>query len=157
MERLRKYQVTLTEPSLDITYNYLVKAQNCCRAATLLHKAKLYENAISQSYYGMYCSTIGLLRACGISCESHKLTIILLRELFSSPSLSLMLQSAKRERIEKQYFITNAKAVAEESAELIENSEVFVANIRVIIGDLTPQSIECYREILKSKYDATSI
>lgn len=100
----REGKLALVEPSPEICASYLKKAEDCLKSASLLLNNDLFENSISMSYYAMYNSLTALLFRVGIKCENHSGAIILLK-LFGDLTLYKSISSAKKERIDKQYYI----------------------------------------------------
>ena len=47
----------------------------------------IYENAISEAYYTMYNTLTSLFYKCGIKCENHSASAILLKEVFGLDKL----------------------------------------------------------------------
>ena len=134
LKRLKKEEkLGIAEPSENISLSYLHKSEQCMRAAKILHKEGIFENAVAEAYYGMYNATLSLLFRNGIKCESHTGTIIILREIFQLSSPSSILKKAKKERIDKQYYISDSTIAITESQEFIEQAEQFILQIRLEI------------------------
>ena len=145
-------KVKLVELAPNIYDSYLKKAQNCLRSAKLLHKEVLYENAVTQSYYAMYDAALALLFLCGIKSEDHNISIALLHFLFENKELALIIEKAKKERIDKQYYITNEEnepLTKEISIKLIKEAEQVIAEIRVQKQQLSGESIRKIRSNLQ--------
>ena len=53
----------------------------------------------------MYNCVIALMRKCGIKCENHTGNIILLKKLFRENELYHIISKAKKERVDKQYYV----------------------------------------------------
>lgn len=115
------------EPSREICSSYLGKADNCLLSAKILLKNRLYENSVSEAYYAMYNSLTALLFRTGIKCENHAGSIILLKMIFRRADLSRAISEAKKERIDKQYYVASekdfeiTKEIAEEMAKVAED------------------------------------
>ena len=106
--KLRKEgRLELVERSEEICASYLEKAENCLKSARIPFQNDLYENSISMSYYAMYNSLTALLFKIGVKCENHAGSILLLRFLFNRPDLSNVISRAKKERIDKQYYVSS--------------------------------------------------
>ena len=88
----------------------------------------------------------------GIKCENHSGSIILLRTIFERADLYNLIANAKKERIDKQYYISTEKdAITKEIAdELLNQAEDFVLETRVIIKKLGEDSINKFREALRA-------
>jgi len=141
-------KVELVEPSEDICTSYSEKSANCLKSAKLLLQNNLYENSIGMSYYAMYNLLLALLFRTGIKCENHGGSILLLKLLFGEDDLYKLISNAKKERIDKQYYVTTEKdEITKEIAdELFNNAEYFVLKIKVVIKNLNNDSIEEVRK-----------
>lgn len=100
------------------------------------------------SYYAMYNLLVALLFRVGIKCENHGGSILLLKLLFDKNDLFKLISDAKKERIDKQYYVTTEKdEVTKESAqELLDNAEDFVIKIKLAIKNLNNDYIDEIRE-----------
>ena len=87
------------------------------------------------SYYAMYNLLLALLFRVGIKCENHGGSILLLKLLFDENELYKLISEAKKERIDKQYYVTTVKdEITKETAEeLLNDAEDFVLRLKVII------------------------
>jgi uncharacterized protein (UPF0332 family) len=95
----------------------------------------------------MYYSVLALFFATGIKCENHTAAGILLSDVFGIDNSAL--EIARRERIDKQYYVTSAP-VQSDVTDLIKTAESFNALLRDAADRLTNQKIENYRARLKS-------
>jgi len=131
-------KLELVEPSEDICNSYSEKSANCLKSAKLLLLNNLYENSIGQSYYAMYNIMLVLLFRVGIKCENHGGSILLLKLLFGEKDLYTLISDAKKERIDKQYYVTTEKdEITKEIAdELLHNAEDFILKMKVVIKNL---------------------
>ena len=110
LNKLKKEEkLELVEPSEDICNSYSEKSVNCLRSAKLLLQNNLYENSIGMSYYAMYNLLLALLFRAGIKCENHGGSILLLKLLFEENDLYQLIFDAKKERIDKQYYVTTER------------------------------------------------
>jgi len=153
LNKLKKEEkIGLVEPSEDICNSYSEKSANCLKSAKLLLKNDLYENSIIMSYYAMYNLLLTLLFRIGIKCENHGGSILLLKILFSENELYKLISDAKKERIDKQYYVTTEKdEITKEIAdELLNNAEDFVLRLKLVIKNLNNDSID---ELMK-KFEA---
>jgi len=133
-------KLELVEPSLDICESYLEKAGNSMKAAKILAQNNLYENSVSMSYYAMYNSLTALLFRVGIKSENHSASIIIFKELFGRIDLYKMISFAKKERIDKQYYVDFT--LTKESAEdLAKKAEDFLVKMKLIIKNLKNDDI----------------
>ena len=148
----REKKLELVEPSPLVSSDYLKKSADCLRSAKILYENELYDNSITLSYYAMYDSLTALLFAVGIKCENHSGSILLLEELFEKKNLHDAISLAKKERIDKQYYVqsdANAIASASTAKQTAAEAEEFTLEIRLLIGNLTAQKIEALREKFK--------
>jgi len=149
LNKLKKEKkLELVEPSDDICNSYSEKSANCSKSAKLLLQNNLYENSIGQSYYAMYNILLALLFKVGIKCENHGGSILLLKLLFDKDKLYKLISDAKKERIDRQYYVTTEKdEITEEIAnELLNNADDFLLKIKVVIKNLNNDSVEKLRE-----------
>jgi hypothetical protein len=96
----------------------------------------------------MYNLLLGLLFKVGIKCENHGGSILLLKLLFTENYLYKLISEAKKERIDKQYYVTTEKdEITKETAEeLLRDTEDFILKIKVVIRNLNNDKIEEIRE-----------
>ncbi len=149
LQKLKKEKkLELVEPSQDICNSYAQKSNDCLKSAKLLLQNQLFENSISMSYYAMYNLLLGLLFGTGIKCENHGGSILLIKLLFGSDELYKLISDAKKERIDKQYYVTSEKDnITQEIAdELYSHAEEFSLKLKVIIKNLNYGQIEGLRE-----------
>ena len=149
LNKLKKEEkLELVESSEEIQDSYSEKSANCLKSAKLLLQNNLYENSIGMSYYAMYNLLLALLFRVGIKCENHGGSILLLKLLFEENDLFKIISDAKRERIDKQYYVTTEKdEITKEIAdELLNNAEDFILKMKLVIKNLNNDSIEEIRE-----------
>jgi len=141
-------KLKLVEPSEDICDSYSEKSANCLKSAKLLLQNNLYENSIGMSYYAMYNLLLALLLRAGIKCENHGGSILLLRLLFGNSELYKLISDAKKERIDKQYYVTTEKdeITKEAAGELLNNAEEFVLKMKLAIKNLNNDYIDEIRK-----------
>ena len=139
----REEKLGLVEPSENICNSYSEKSANCLKSAKLLLKNNLYENSIGMSYYAMYNLLLGLLFQVGIKCENHGGSILLLKLLFDENDLYKLISDAKKERIDKQYYVTTEKdEITKEIAdELLNHTEDFILKLKLRVKILSNDSI----------------
>ena len=145
LNKLKKEEkLELVEPSEEICDSYSEKSTNCLKSAKLLLQNNLYENSISMSYYAMYNLLLALLFGAGIKCENHSGSILLLKVLFSENELYKLISDAKKERIDKQYYVTAEKdeITMEIAKELLNDAEDFGLKMKVVISGLDNDFIE---------------
>ena len=149
LNKLKKEEkLELVEPSEDICSSYSEKSANCLKSAKLLLQNNLYENSIGMSYYAMYNQLLALLFRVGVKCENHGGSILLLKSLFGEDELYKLISDAKKERIDKQYYVTTEKdeITKEITDELLNNAEDFVLKMKIIIKKLNNDSMNGLRE-----------
>jgi uncharacterized protein (UPF0332 family) len=148
-------KIELVEPSEEICKSYLRKADDCLKSAKLLLQNSLYENSISMAYYAMYNSLIALFFRVGIKCENHSASLILFKRLFNRNDLFGIISFAKKERIDKQYYVTTEKDIlTKESAEdMYKKAENFLIQIKILINELHTENIEKIRKKFASLFE----
>ncbi len=146
----KERKLEIVEKSQEMYESYLSKSENCLRSAKILLKESIYENSIINSYYAMYNCVLALFFKCGIKCENHTGSIIILREIFSLSKLAKLLEEAKKSRIDRQYYVSGIKEeVNSSSAEkAIITSEDFILELRSFINNIRSSKIEKIREDL---------
>ena len=96
----------------------------------------------------MYHCLLALLFMCGIKCENHAASIILLKELFNAPSLSDEISFAKKERVDKQYYV-DFEITRKDAEDLVKKAESFIIHCKLLMKNLNPDRISKLREELK--------
>jgi len=97
----------------------------------------------------MYNSTLSLFFKCGIKCENHTASIILLDKLFHLKNLRKILSNAKKEREDKQYYVNEGVdpgATKNDTNQMIKDAEKFVLDIKVHINKLNISDIDEIRK-----------
>ena len=154
LDKLKKEKkLELVDESKEISDSYILKSDNCLRSAKVLFKEKLYENAVSEAYYAMYNSVLSLFFKCGIKCENHTASIILLDKLFHLKNLKKMLFDAKTERVDKQYYVSedaDSGITEENTNQMIKDAENFILDIKVYINKLSTDRIEEIRRTFEN-------
>ena len=135
----------LVAPNAEVKMAYLKKSESYLASARLLRDSERFEESVSLAYYSMYYSVLALFFATGIKCENHTAAIILLTDLFGIDNSAI--ESAKAERIDKQYYVATAP-VESEVVELIKTAESFNADLLDVIDRLTNEKIESVRKKL---------
>ncbi len=135
-------KLKLVEPSEEVKQAYLRKSSSYIDSAKLLLKNKKLEEAVSMAYYSMYYSLLALLFRAGIKSENHTASILVLKELFGLDNSKVL--KAKKERIDKQYYI-DFKVVESDVKNLIKLAEEFNAEIFDLLEKLSLSDIERVR------------
>jgi uncharacterized protein (UPF0332 family) len=142
----------LVNPSTNISEAYQIKSTNCLRAAKILYKEKLYENAVSQAYYAMYNAMQSTLFLTGIKCENHTAAICLMGFLFGRQDLQKTIATAKKERIDKDYYITgkqNEPITEEIGQAMIKDAENIIIALQLVKEKLAEKEILDAREKIR--------
>ncbi len=88
---------------------YRKKSESYLASAKILFENKRLEETVLMAYYSMYYMVLALLFATGIKCENHSGAMILLENLYGIDNTRIA--AAKRERIDKQYYVDFAITV----------------------------------------------
>lgn len=139
-------KIKLVEPNKNIANSYLKKSEKSLISSKALLEIENYEDAITLAYFSMYNCLTSLLFKTGIKSENHAASIILLKEIFNINNSQIT--EAKKERIDKQYYIDES-TTRKETEEIIECAEEFNAYIEDFISKLNISDISKYREKLK--------
>ena len=128
--------IELVESSEEIKESYLKKSESNLESAKILLNSKKLEESISLSYFSMYNVILALFFKCGIKCENHSASIIILKEIFEIDNSEI--SNAKEERIDKQYY-TEFHINQEDVLKAIETTERFNSKIRDFISRLNSE------------------
>ena len=98
----------------------------------------------------MYNCVLALFFECGIKCESHIGSIILLREIFNLPILAKSLEEVKKSRIDSQYYISDTKEEANQitAQKAISGSESFILELKTFIKTIKDSEIDKIKDSL---------
>ena len=144
----------IIEPSEDVCLSYLIKADNCLRSSKILLANSLFENSVTEAYYAMYNSLLALLFKAGIKCENHAGSISLLELIFNRHDLSESIRKAKKERVDKQYYLSPDDPLMKESAEQMAFlAEDFIVKLKLIIKSSTSFQLNAYHVKFSSFYE----
>jgi len=148
LKKLHKNKaLQLVAPSDGIKMAYVRKSESFLASARLLLDNDRFEESVSMAYYSMYYSIPALFFATGIKCENHTAAIILLADLFGIDSSAI--ESAKTERIDKQYYVTSAP-VRDDVVALIKTAESFDAELLDAIDRMTNERRDSLQKKLMS-------
>jgi len=142
---VRQGKLELVESSEEMSLSYIEKSENCSKSARLLYDNGLFENSVTSSYYAMYNFLVALLFGIGVKCENHMGSIILLEEIFGNKKLYEKILLAKKERIDGQYYVTS-KVCKDVAREMLEVSEDFILEMKLLTRGLRNEDIKMYRE-----------
>lgn len=155
LNKLKKEgKLELVESSEEMSLSYEKKSVECREVANLAFNNGYFESAITQSYYSMYNNVLSLFFKCGVKCENHSATAILLRDFFNQKELYSVFLKAKEERIDKQYYITPAQnnPITKNSAkEMISTAVKFNLKIIAFKNYLKIEEIKKVREKIKKE------
>jgi len=130
-----------TEPSEEVAKAYLDKSSKSLSSAKVLLDIGNLEDSVTMAYYSMYHCLLGLLFRIGIKCENHAAAIIILKKVFEIDNS--LISKAKKERIDKQYYI-DFTINKSETKEAIESSEEFASKLINFIDKLNNEKVEDY-------------
>ncbi len=99
------------------------------------------------SYYGMYHLLLALLFKCGIKCENHNASILILKKVFGEEGLAEEIRFGKRERIDKQYYV-DFELTKMDCEDMIKKAEHFTVELKSIIKLLNEEKISRLRQKL---------
>ncbi|MFQ6087526.1 MAG: HEPN domain-containing protein [Candidatus Methanofastidiosia archaeon] len=139
-------KLQIVDSSEEIEKAYLKKSESFLISAKLLINNDRLEESVSMTYYSMYYMLLALLFRVGIKCENHSASIILLEKIFNIDNSEI--SSAKKERIDKQYYI-DFSITKKEVEELIKKSEIFNSKILSFIRKLNSEKIVKFRMKMK--------
>ncbi|MBD3204464.1 HEPN domain-containing protein [Candidatus Woesearchaeota archaeon] len=144
----KKKQLQIVEPNQNLNQAYLEKSDDYLDTAKLCLNNDKLEQSISMSYYSMYYSLQALFFKTGIKCENHSAAIIILDLIYNLDNSKI--RYAKKERIDKQYYVDYSIA-KEDSEELLEIAEEFNTKTFDFISKMTNKDIEKYRKKLRKE------
>jgi len=142
-------KLELLEPSESLSESYEKKSSDCLISSKILIKNNLFENAIGEAYYSIYNSIQSLFFKCGIKCENHSASVIVLKDIFQLEKLYSLFLKAKEERIDKQYYTPTTQtnpATKESAQDLISIGEKFILEINDYKRNLKLKEINNIRE-----------
>ena len=139
----REGKIRIVEPSVQVQEAYRKKSESYLASAKILFENGRLEETVSMAYYSMYYMVLALLFATGIKCENHSGAIILLENLYGIDNTRIA--AAKRERIDKQYYVDFAITV-EDVRDSIEEAEAFYADLLDYMERLHQGDISRLRE-----------
>ncbi|MEK6863338.1 MAG: HEPN domain-containing protein [Nanoarchaeota archaeon] len=142
--RLKKEKkIQAVEPSEEIKTAYLQRSEESLRSAKALFQINNLKDSVALTYYSMYYSLLALLFKTGIKCENHAGAIMLLKEIFGIDNEKIA--AAKKERIDKQYYI-DFSVTKTEVSEMFWIAEEFNSQLLHFIDNLNQDRIKGYQE-----------
>jgi uncharacterized protein (UPF0332 family) len=130
---LRERKLELVEPSEEIKESYLAKSGSNLISAKLFFQNGRFEESVYLLYYSMYNMLMALFFRCGIKCENHTASIMLLKDVFGIGNEDIT--KAKTDRIDAQYYVDSV-VTEEEARELITKAEGFSRKLSDFIAKL---------------------
>lgn len=137
----------LVEPNKDLYDGYMIKATSALKSCD---EVSAIEWKIEAAYYAMYHSVYAILMLVGIKSEIHDCTITLMSMIGFSKYDVLLIENAKKLRIDMQYYVNrntsngvqesvllNAKAFVNNSKEIA--SHISVADLRATLRKILDQ------------------
>ena len=147
LNKLKKEEkLKLIESSEEITESYVEKSESNLSSAKILLENDKLEESIALTYYSMYNLLTALFFKVGIKCENHSGSIILMKRIFELDNSDI--ESAKKERIDKQYY-TDFEIAKEDVSKAMESAEDFNSKLLDFISKLNIKTINQYREKFK--------
>jgi uncharacterized protein (UPF0332 family) len=137
-------KIRLVNPSEEIKEAYFKKSDKSLNSAKVLTDIGNFEDAVALIYYSMYYNILALLFRIGIKCENHTGAIMLLKDIFSIYNAQVF--NAKKERVDKQYYIDSA-ITKKEVNDMIRTAEEFNNELINFIDTLNSDKIKNYRNI----------
>ena len=141
----REGKLKLIESNDNIKESYLIKSKNSFKSAKILIENNQIEDSVPMIYYSMYNLLTALLYKCGIKCENHSGSIIMLKEIFDLDNSKI--EFAKKERIDKQYYV-DFKVTEKQVKDFLKIAEEFNSILYNFIERLNSKEITIYREKL---------
>lgn len=141
---IKEGKLKLVDPSIEISQSYILKSQSSLISSKLLCKNNLFEDSVSMSYFSMYSLLTSLLFRIGVKSENHNFSIFLLKHVFFREDLFGIIFNAKKERIDKQYYVHNEiseKVTFDVAEKLIFDAEEFNLLARDLISNLSNNTI----------------
>jgi uncharacterized protein (UPF0332 family) len=144
LRKLRKEgDLQIVEPSATMASSYGVKSESYLESAKLLIEHGKLEEAVSMAYYSMYYMALAVLFRVGVKCENHTAAGLLLELVLDIDASDL--KRAKKERVDKQYYVDFA-ITQEEVEELIRTAEEFDSRLQDSIDRMTGEEIQRFRK-----------
>ncbi|MBS3124275.1 HEPN domain-containing protein [Candidatus Woesearchaeota archaeon] len=145
LQKQKKLQ--LVQPSEELCKAYLEKSEKSLNSAKATFGIGSYEDAVALAYYSMYYVVLALLFKIGVKCENHTAAIILLEQIFDINNE--LIQKAKTERVDKQYYV-DFSVTKEEVNATIKTTELFNTNLSNFIDTLNkPQKDKFQQKAIK--------
>ena len=103
----QKKGIKLELPNDNLCDAYLKKSKDSLKSMLLNMNANLLDWAVDAAYYARYHAIYALLQKCGIKCEIHDCSIMIIKMLFNnklSDGLLTELENAKISRVNLVYY-----------------------------------------------------
>lgn len=147
----QKRGIKLGAPNENLCTAYLKKSETSLKSMQLNYQEKINDWAVDAAYYARYQALYALLQKCGITCEIHDCSIMLLRFLFTEifdEALFTELETAKEQRINLGYY-TNRLVSEEEIKRNITSAPNFVLKIEEVVSKMSTAKVHDIQEQLK--------
>ena len=145
----RENRMKVIQPNDKLSKEHISKAKHNLRAADYNIKGGFSDWGVSQSYYAMYHSLLGVLFKIGYESRNHECTINAVEHLIEQGKIKLDLKDIAFIRTTEQMTTKDAKSLREEFQygtettvdekllqELVENAKKVVEKIEVALSDL---------------------
>ena len=142
----REGKLELVESSEAIAQAYREKSDSYLSSAKLLLEHNHLEESVSLAYYSIYYLVLAILFRSGIKCENHTAAILLLEELFGISTEKL--RSAKKERIDKQYYV-DFSITKQDVQDMMVMAETSNAELRTTLAQLSNETIRAAQQKLR--------
>ncbi|MBW6461862.1 MAG: HEPN domain-containing protein [DPANN group archaeon] len=139
-------KIQFVTPSKDIKNAYIQRSEESLSSAKVLFKIGNLKDSVALSYYSMYHCLLALLFCTGIKCKNHTASILILKEVFGLNNDSI--SKAKKERIDKQYYV-DFNITQAEVYDTMSIAEDFITELREFIEKLNALDIKQYQNILQ--------
>jgi len=142
-------KLKIVEISQEMALSYEKKSQECREVAKLAFDNNYFESAVTQSYYSMYNNLLSLFFKCGIKCENHSASAIILKNYFNQEELYQIFSKAKEERIDKQYYtqdLQNSPLTKELAFQSIKTANLFNTKLNILKNNLSVREINEMRD-----------
>jgi uncharacterized protein (UPF0332 family) len=147
----QKRGIKIDLPNDNLCDAYLKKARNSLKAMQVNNNEGLIDWAVDAAYYARYHIIYSLLQKCGIKCETHDFSIMLIKLLFLEEldnELISELEEAKKQRINLVYY-TDRLVPDMDIRQNIAMAPNFLLKVEEIIDGVSKEKINEVRKELK--------
>ncbi len=136
-------KLKMVEPSDEIKESYIKKSESNALAAKILFDNNMLEEAVTIIYYSMYNILTALFFKAGIKSENHNASILILSIIFGKDNR--LISHAKKERIDKQYYV-DFNISMEQVMETIKEAEEFNSELLDYIEKIPNNEVQLIRK-----------